>query len=491
MTIFLQRVQLTDDRKRHVRIIARLLNTSASKSSVPPRIVCKKLLRLAVKMEKQLFDATQGRSLTEKSIRKHLLFLASRVCKTKNEPQIASKSNVPAHLVSKKLLRLALKMEQKLFQATHGRKLSDTLIRKYLVLLFTMTSRTGLTKQRRQHIYIIARLLNESASKSSSLSANVVSKKLLRLAVKMEQKLNDVTKDLVLGEEAIRHHLVKIASGVCKKATTTPIKVQVVDTITEDRNRHIYIIARLLHNSAAKSTVPPRVISEKLFQLATKMEKQLYKHINGRHLGEDAIRKLLVQLAGRVCKAKAKVVCVQRSNLNEDRKRHVYVIARLLHSSASKASLPVQVVAKKLLGLAIKMEQQLFIMTHGRALHEQAIRKHLNMPIPLNRPMYMSEDRKRHIYIIARLLHSSATRNSINGNVMSKKVVRLAAKMEQQLYETTLGRPLTEDAIRYHLKYLAGRAFSARMQPQPSRVLYSKFHSLLEYIKKWVVSAKQ
>ena len=70
-------------------------------------------------------------------------------------------------------------------------------------------------------------------------------------------------------------------------------------------------------------------------------------------------------------------IAFHRSNLNEDRKRHVYIIARLLHSSASKTALPVQMVAKKLLGLAIKMEAQLFVMTHGRALSEEAIRRHL------------------------------------------------------------------------------------------------------------------
>ncbi|KDO23251.1 hypothetical protein SPRG_20992 [Saprolegnia parasitica CBS 223.65] len=45
--------------------------------------------------------------------------------------------------------------------------------------------------------------------------------------------------------------------------------------------------------------------------------------------------------------------------------------------TASKTALPVQMVAKKLLGLAIKMEAQLFVMTHGRALSEDAIRRHL------------------------------------------------------------------------------------------------------------------
>ncbi|KDO20278.1 hypothetical protein SPRG_14413 [Saprolegnia parasitica CBS 223.65] len=63
-------------------------------------------------------------------------------------------------------------------------------------------------------------------------------------------------------------------------------------------------------------------------------------------------------------------IAFHRSNLTEDRKRHVYIIARLLHSSASKTALP-------LLGLAIKMEAQLFVMTHGRALSEDAIRRHL------------------------------------------------------------------------------------------------------------------
>ncbi|KDO20276.1 hypothetical protein SPRG_21418, partial [Saprolegnia parasitica CBS 223.65] len=39
------------------------------------------------------------------------------------------------HARSMKVVRLALKMEQKLFDATHGRKLSDTSIQKYLVVL--------------------------------------------------------------------------------------------------------------------------------------------------------------------------------------------------------------------------------------------------------------------------------------------------------------------------------------------------------------------
>ncbi|KDO23248.1 hypothetical protein SPRG_11178 [Saprolegnia parasitica CBS 223.65] len=98
------------------------------------------------------------------------------------------------------------------------------------------------------------------------------------------------------------------------------------------------------------------------------------------------------------------------------------------------------------------------------------------MPIVMHRSASLNDDRKRHIYIIARLLHSSAAKSSTmqhlqSTTVVSKKVLRLAAKMEQQLYDTTYGRSLSEDAIKYHLKYLAGRACSARLPPPPpSRV---------------------
>ncbi|KDO20275.1 hypothetical protein SPRG_14411 [Saprolegnia parasitica CBS 223.65] len=60
------RRSLPDDRKRH--------------SSVPPHQVGKTLLRLAVKMENQLYAATHGRALTDEAIRKHLVFLATRAC---------------------------------------------------------------------------------------------------------------------------------------------------------------------------------------------------------------------------------------------------------------------------------------------------------------------------------------------------------------------------------------------------------------------------
>ncbi|EQC29753.1 hypothetical protein, variant [Saprolegnia diclina VS20] len=74
------RRSLPDERKRHVAIIARLLHESAAKSSLPPHQVGKTLLRLAVKMENQLYTATHGRALTDDAIRKHLVFLATRAC---------------------------------------------------------------------------------------------------------------------------------------------------------------------------------------------------------------------------------------------------------------------------------------------------------------------------------------------------------------------------------------------------------------------------
>ncbi|EQC29756.1 hypothetical protein SDRG_12527 [Saprolegnia diclina VS20] len=82
---------LADDRKRHVYIIARLLNKGATR--VPPAIVAKKLLRLATKMEQQLFEMTQGRPLGEDSIRQHLVALAHAACKrtsTKSQVEVVS-----------------------------------------------------------------------------------------------------------------------------------------------------------------------------------------------------------------------------------------------------------------------------------------------------------------------------------------------------------------------------------------------------------------
>ncbi|KDO23246.1 hypothetical protein SPRG_11176 [Saprolegnia parasitica CBS 223.65] len=67
-------------------------------------------------------------------------------------------------------------------------------------------------------------------------------------------------------------------------------------TMTEDRKRHVYIIARLLHESAAKANVPTSVVSQKLHRVATKMEVQLHRATHGRKLGEDAIRKHLCRL---------------------------------------------------------------------------------------------------------------------------------------------------------------------------------------------------
>ncbi|EQC29755.1 hypothetical protein SDRG_12526 [Saprolegnia diclina VS20] len=76
------RTRLSDDRKRHVYMIAQLLNDSASKAPLPPHARSKKVLRLALKMEQKLFDATHGRKLSDTSIQKYLVVLAARACKS-------------------------------------------------------------------------------------------------------------------------------------------------------------------------------------------------------------------------------------------------------------------------------------------------------------------------------------------------------------------------------------------------------------------------
>ncbi|OQS04484.1 hypothetical protein THRCLA_20870 [Thraustotheca clavata] len=69
------RMCLTEARKRHVHIIARLLNDSASKTKLPVPKISAKLPLVAYKMEHRIYELTKGRVLDEKTIQKFLVAL--------------------------------------------------------------------------------------------------------------------------------------------------------------------------------------------------------------------------------------------------------------------------------------------------------------------------------------------------------------------------------------------------------------------------------
>ncbi|OQS05263.1 hypothetical protein THRCLA_20672 [Thraustotheca clavata] len=69
---------LTPVRKCHVYLIARLLNDSASKNGVPATTLASKLLKVALKMEYRIFKLTRGRMLDEKAIKLYLTHLTQQ-----------------------------------------------------------------------------------------------------------------------------------------------------------------------------------------------------------------------------------------------------------------------------------------------------------------------------------------------------------------------------------------------------------------------------
>ncbi|OQR88035.1 hypothetical protein ACHHYP_07677 [Achlya hypogyna] len=72
------RMCLTEARKRNVRLIARLLNDSASKTKLPVAKLSAKLPLVAYKMEYRIHELTRGRVLDEKAIKMCLLHLISQ-----------------------------------------------------------------------------------------------------------------------------------------------------------------------------------------------------------------------------------------------------------------------------------------------------------------------------------------------------------------------------------------------------------------------------
>ncbi|EQC32712.1 hypothetical protein SDRG_09685 [Saprolegnia diclina VS20] len=68
----------------------------------------------------------------------------------------------------------------------------------------TQNYRMCLTEARKRNVYIVARLLNDSASKTSKLPATKLSAKLPLVAYKMEHRINEVARGRTLDEKTIK-----------------------------------------------------------------------------------------------------------------------------------------------------------------------------------------------------------------------------------------------------------------------------------------------
>ncbi|KDO21694.1 hypothetical protein SPRG_13032 [Saprolegnia parasitica CBS 223.65] len=66
--------------------------------------------------------------------------------------------------------------------------------------------------------------------------------------------------------------------------------------LTEARKRNVYIVARLLNDSASKSKLPATKLSAKLPLVAYKMEHRINEVARGRVLDEKTIKVLLLHL---------------------------------------------------------------------------------------------------------------------------------------------------------------------------------------------------